>query len=440
MKKIYRFVLLAGVILVMVAAPFAPMVQPVLAVGTDCVASSPVSLLYTATVCITSPVDGGTFTGDGTITGTVAVTGTNPGIRRMVFYLNDIYVLTDFASPYTFVLPTNKWVDGAYTLSAEALMRDGFLTSRASIAVTFNTGTATLPVNTNTFQPRTGTPAAAGQPFVVAATGDAAGGEPNAASVTNLISSMNPNLFLYIGDVYEKGSVAEFFNWYAPTTFFGRFKSITNPTVGNHDYSTGSAAAYFDYWDNVPDYYSVNAGGWHIISLNSYDQFIAVDPTSPQYQWLEQDLAANTNPCTIAFFHHPYLSIGPEGGRPAMADIWNLMAQNGVDIVLNGHDHEYQRWVPMGAFGVPSPTGITQFIVGTGGHSIQTISASDPRVAFSYDTAPAAYGALKLQLYGNSAIYSYMNMNGSVLDSGLVQCTGPGGSPAFSLYLTMISR
>jgi hypothetical protein len=439
MKRIYRFVLLTGVILALVAAPVSPLVQPAQAVGTDCVASSPVSLLYTVTVCITSPADGGTFTGDGTITGTVNVTGTNPGVRRMVFYLNDVYVLTDFASPYTFVLPTNKWVDGTYTLSAEALMRDDFLTSRASIAVTFNTGTTTPPVNTNTFQPRTGTPAS-GLPFVVAVTGDAAGGEPNAASVTNLISSMNPNLFLYLGDVYEKGSVAEFFNWYAPSTFFGRFKSITNPTVGNHDYGMGNAVAYFDYWDNVPNYYSVNTGGWHIISLNSYSQFIDVGPTSPEYQWLQQDLAANPNPCTIAFFHHPYQSIGPEGGRPVLVDLWNLMAQYGVDIVLNGHDHEYQRWVPMGNNGVPSPIGITQFIVGTGGHSIQTIVSADPRVAFAYDTAPAAYGALKLQLYPYTAIYSYMSMNGSVLDSGLIQCTGPGGDPAISLYLPMIAR
>ena len=97
-----------------------------------------------------------------------------------------------------------------------------------------------------------------------------------------------------------------------PTTFFGR--SNRSPILLSATMNTvRRAAAYFDYWDNVPDYYSVNAGGWHIISLNSLHQFIAVDPTSPQYQWLEQDLAANRQTCTIVYYHHPVLNIGPEG-------------------------------------------------------------------------------------------------------------------------------
>ena len=113
----------------------------------------------------------------------------------------------------------------------------------------------------------------------------------------------------------KKEQVLEFFNWYGgQTNNFGTFKSITNPTIGNHEYSASSTAAgYFDYWDNIPNYYSYNAGGWHFISLNSNRTRIGIDSTSAQYQWLQQDLAANSQACTIVYYHHPLFNIGPEG-------------------------------------------------------------------------------------------------------------------------------
>jgi hypothetical protein len=337
------------------------------------------------------------------------------------------------------MLPTNQWVDGAYTLAAEADMKDGFTTTQASISLTFNTGTATPPVNNKVFTPTHGTNPASGQPFVVAAAGDGAGGEPNAASVTNLITSMNPNLFLYIGDVYQSGTYTEFLNWYDPSAFFGRFKSITNPTVGNHDFGTGSSAGYRYYWNNVPDYYSYNAGGWHFISLNSYSQYIDVTPTGAEYQWLQADLAANNNPCTIVYYHHPYLSIGQEGGRPALADIWNLLAQNKVTMVINGHDHEYQRWSPLDGSGKINPSGTTQFIIGTGGHSLQSLVTTDTRVAFASDANPLTYGALKLSLFPDHANFAYMSITGSVLDTGTVKCFSKSTATLY-LYLPLIFR
>jgi len=437
MKAIYRYFLIAFLVLALISAPLSNLVQPVAAASAACVDSAPVSAAYTATVCITSPADGVTFTGNGTITATVSVTGTNPGVARMVFYLNGVYVLTDFYPPFTFTLPTNKWVDGTYTLSAEANMKDAFVTSQANISVIFNTGTITPLVNNNVFVPTSGTTPASGQPFILAAAGDGAGGEPNAATVTNLISSMNPNLLLYIGDVYQSGTATEFINWYAPSTYFGRFKSITDPTVGNHDFGTGDDAGYKDFWDNVPDYYSFNAGGWHFISLNSYSQYIDVDPTSAEYQWLQVDLAANSNPCTIVYYHHPYLSIGQEGGRADLVDIWKLLTQNKVTLVINGHDHEYQRWLPLDGNGNVNPSGTTQFIIGTGGHSLQTLATTDSRVAFASDANPLAYGALKLALYPDHAVFDYMSITGPVLDSGSIQCFSKT-TPTLSIYLPLL--
>jgi hypothetical protein len=422
-----RYLSMLVIVTMLVLAPSGQIIVAQ-ALSANCTASSPISGAYVATVCVSSPSIGSTLTGSVTTTATISVTGTNPGVQRMIFYINGAYLLTDFQSPYTFLLPTTKWVDGNYTIAAAALMRDGFTTQQASIPVIFSNGITTPPVNTNQFQPSSGTTPANGAPFVVIAGGDGASGENSSTSVSNLVVSLNPNLFLYLGDVYEKGSTAEFYNWYGlSTTFFDRLRSITDPTVGNHEYSGGSMAkAYFDYWDNIPNYYSFNAGGWHFISLNSNWTNIGVSSTSAQYHWLQQDLAANPNICTIAYYHHPLFDIGPEGATTAMSDIWKLLAQSGVSIVLNGHDHDYQRWVALDGNGNPSPTGITEFVVGSAGHGLQAIANSDSRVAYSNSSNPAAFGALVLSLTQTSASFIYRSTNGSMLDSGVVPCVTSG--------------
>jgi len=317
-----------------------------------------------------------------------------------------------------------KWQDGSYLIQAQALMRDGYTTDQLpGLNLTFNNGINNPPVNQGSFTPSTGTTPGNGAPFLVAAAGDGADGGPSAANVTNLIAGINPNLFLYLGDVYEKGSVAEFYNWYGNQgSNFSRFLSITDPTIGNHEYTGSSAPGYFDYWNNIPNYYSFNAGGWHFISLNSNSSRIGVDSSSPQYNWLAQDLAANAQACTIVYYHHPLFNIGPEGPTTAMAPIWALMAQYGVSIVLNGHDHDYQRWVPLDANGNPSSTGITEFVAGGAGHGIQTFITSDSRVAFSDDLNPETFGALTLALNSTGASFSYINTSGKILDSGVVPC------------------
>jgi chitodextrinase len=387
-----------------------------------CTSSGPGT--YTATVCITSPATGATVSDLPTVTATVDVTAGGPGVRRMIFSLAGSYLITDFTAPFTFILPTTKFADGTRTLSVQALMRDGFTTAPTSISLTFSNGLTKPPVNHNTFTPRTGTPTN-GDPFVLAAAGDGADGSLNADAVTSLIDSWDPNMLAYLGDVYEKGTSSEFYNWYGVgNVAYGRFRAITNPVIGNHEYTSNSAPGYFDYWDNVPNYYSVDVAGWHLIALNSTSQFNQTATTSAQYQWLAQDLAAHPNPCTVVEFHHPTVNVGPEGDTPRMDAIWQLMASKGVDIVLNGHDHDYQRWVPLGGDLQPDPSGITQFVVGSGGHGIQQFIRTDTRMAIGLDTSPTAFGALKLQLNQNGAAYGFVNTAGSLLDSGSVHCSG----------------
>lgn len=391
--------------------------------GSGCASGAGAPSAYTAKICITAPVNGATLSGDTAITATVTVTGTSPGVQHVAFYLDGTPLLEDFSHPYTFVLPGKDWVDGRHTLSAEALLRDQYTTPQASISIVLNNGITAAPTAAQGFQPATGTTPPAGQPFVVAAVGDGAGGESSESDLVKQIASWNPNLFLYLGDVYEKGTTAEFYNWYLPDTFYGRFKAITDPTVGNHEYLTPGAQPYFNFWGNVPNYYSYNAGGWHFISLNSNTSKVGVGAGSAQYQWLQSDLAADTSKCTVVYFHHPYLSIGKEGSTSALVDVWKLLAQYHVTLVLNGHDHEYQRWVPLDGNSQPSDTGMTEFVVGTGGHSLTTFVTSDNRVAFSMEKQ---FGALRLQLNPTSADFAYINSAGATIDSGTVSCQGGG--------------
>jgi Predicted phosphohydrolases len=389
----------------------------------SCVTSSPASNDYTTRVCFSSPDTGGTLTGNVTVSAIARVSGqSRVGVQDLQFYLDGTYLLSAFSSPFTFLLPTANWLDGSHTLSVAAQMHDKFTTQQGTLPVVFNNGVTSLPVNTSQFQPATGTTPANGAPFIVAAGGDGASGEPAATKVTNLIASLNPNMFLYLGDVYENGSPSEFFNWYGTTSNFGQFRSITNPTVGNHEYLTPGAAGYFDYWNNIPSYYSFNAGGWHFISLNSNLAKIGNSGQSAQAQWLQQDLAANQNACTIVYYHHPLFNIGPEGPTAALSAIWSLLAQYGVTMVLNGHDHDYQRWVPLDGNGQPNPNGITEFVVGSAGHGIQKFVTTDNRVAFSNDSTSAAFGVLMLQLNQDSAAFAYQSTDGAILDSGVIPC------------------
>jgi chitodextrinase len=388
----------------------------------SCLASAPAGASYIATVCIGLPAEGAKLTGDAQVTASISFSGTSPGVQRMIFSLDGQYLITDYAAPYQFTLSSAKYVDGAHVLTVQAMLRDTFVTQAAGVNLTFNNGITTPPVNTNTFTPATGTPAASGQPFVLAAAGDGAGGEPSEFSTTAEIASWNPNLFVYLGDVYEKGSPAEFQNWYGASAGYGQFRPITDPAIGNHEYTAGQAPGYFDYWDNAPHYYSVNTpNGWHIISLdsNGASDFGQTAVGSPQYNWLQADLKANAAKCTIAYWHHPLYNIGQEGPTTRMQDIWTLLQNNGVHLVLNGHDHTYQRWAPMDAFGNVTSSGITELVAGTGGHAIGNFVTSDPNVLAS----ATVFGALRLELNTSGSQWQFITTDGTVLDSGASACS-----------------
>ena len=426
---------LALALALIVGALPAPVAQPApaLAAG-NCATSSPPSGAYTIELCFTSVTDGETVTGDRTVTvsrNIIVNSGPTPLFNSLVYSLDDPndpsdapYLLTAFAAPYSFVLPTARFFkDGAYHLSVLAEMRDLNTLQGPTIIINFVNGVATPPGSGNTWSEVNGP---ASGPVVLAAVGDGPDGAPNAMKVANLIDSWNPDMFLYLGDVYDKGTPTEFHNWYRPGSSLGRFRDITNPAIGNHEYEFGVAPGYFDYWGaDTPHYYSVDAGGWHMISLDTTFQFNQTAAGSDQYNWLANDLSSNTAACTIAFFHHPVFNVGPEADgqvfKSTMADIWSLLDQYDVDIALTGHDHSYQRWQPLNSAGTVDPDGITEFVVGTGGHGIQQFELSDPRLAVGVD-ANGSFGALRLVLNQDGAAYRFVTVDGAIRDSGSVAC------------------
>ncbi|MGB0385128.1 MAG: DNRLRE domain-containing protein [Ardenticatenaceae bacterium] len=389
-----------------------------------CNSSGPASGAYTVTLCIDTPLDNAILSGVEDVAGSVTTVGSSPGVQRMVFYQGGEYLLTDFEAPYTFELPSDHFVDDTVTLEVEALMRDTFVTDRTVITVTLSNGVTTPPVNNNTFTPYTGT-VTAGEPFVLAATGDGVSGRRDAADVSDLIVNRDPGMFLYLGDVYEDGSYTEFFNWYGTEDrFFGRFRDITNPALGDHEYDDEEAPGYFFYWDNVPDFYSLDTAGWHIIILNSNSSFDQFEPGTAQYDWLEQDLSNNSSHCTLAVSHNPVLSVGPKGDTPRMNEIWELMAQEGVDVMLSGDDHSYQRWEPLDGNLDPDPQGITEFVAGAGGQGVQAFVDTDSRMLVGYDTPPMGFGSLFMNLNSDGMAFQYVNIKNEVLDFGIIPCSG----------------
>jgi hypothetical protein len=162
--------------------------------------------------------------------------------------------------------------------------------------------------------------------------------------------STDPNaVVLTLGDhTYPHGTAREFADCYGPT--WGRFKDRTWPAPGNHEYYTPKAAPYFAYFGEraAHGWYSLDLGGWHVISL---DSSLAPAAHVAQMAWLRADLASHPARCTLAFWHEPLYSSGGHGSIPKMRQAWRLLMEAGAELVLSGHDHDYERFAPQDADG-----------------------------------------------------------------------------------------
>lgn len=259
-------------------------------------------------------------------------------------------------------------------------------------------------------------PARNRDPVIVGA-GDIAAAGGAQKQTAGLISGINPTAVFTLGDnAYDSGTLSEYRSHYDPS--WGRFNSIVRPVPGNHDYHTPGASGYFAYFGRraPADYYSYDIGAWHLIALNGE---IDVSADSAQEQWLRRDLTAHSNTCTLAYWHEPRFSSGSHhGSDPSFAPFWLDLYAAGADVVLNGHEHNYERFAKQTPSAQPAANGIREFVVGTGGRSHYGFGVP---VANSELRNATAYGVLSLTLHARSYDWRFTSVGG-FSDSGADTC------------------
>jgi hypothetical protein len=207
-----------------------------------------------------------------------------------------------------------------------------------------------------------------------------------------------------------------------------RIMRVIHPSPGNHDYDSGSLAPYFRYFGERAGppgkgYYSYDVGTWHVISLDSELFFKPANPAEikPQEDWLRNDLDAHRALCTLAYFHRPLFSSGRYGATPEVKALWNILYNAGVDLVLNGHEHDYERFLPQSPLGAAdSVNGIEQIIAGTGGGELRKMN--DPPSANSVSQTHGHFGVLKLTLGAGEYTHAFIDTTGRVWDPGGHKC------------------
>ena len=271
------------------------------------------------------------------------------------------------------------------------------------------------PTNPGTSLPGT-LPIAAPGSEVLLAVGDIASCDFQADEVVADLASRIPGTIALIGDIaYERGEPEEFAECFDPA--WGLMRPRIRPALGNHDVLTQGAAGYFDYFgqgvgEPGRGWYSYDLGAWHAVVLNSNCDVVGCGPGSPQVDWLRQDLATNPSDCLLAYWHHPRWSSGRRGSSTSVDVFWNVLADAGADVILNGHDHTYERLVQ---------DGIRQFVVGTGGNLLypfekQPLPQTEIRQA-------DAYGLLWLALGPGTYEWQYLALgNSGFTDAGSGDC------------------
>jgi len=310
-----------------------------------------------------------------------------------------------------------------------------------AVALTF-AGCTTAP---NPSQAQTSAPSAAASPSssppqptsataILIGAGDVASCSTSADEKTGLLVGLlrdqaaSDNLEVAVamlGDgAYPSGSATEWSDCYGPS--WGSFKEITHPAIGNHEYQTNGAAPYFSYFGEAAgspekSWYSYAIGAWRIIVLNSECEVVGCDTSSAQYRWLTEEIArarAAGEPIA-AMWHRPRFSTGVHGDALSMQPIWSALASADTAFVLNGHEHNYERWEPLNADGLPATSGITEFIVGTGGADLRAQQRSDLRSSVYL----MVHGVIRLALASDSFSWEMTAIDGSIVDQGKVLLT-----------------
>lgn len=221
------------------------------------------------------------------------------------------------------------------------------------------------------------------------------------------------------GDLaYMHGSMQDYLKCFDP--WWGNFRRRWRPSPGNHEYETPGAAGYFQYFGEAAggsgrSFYSFRTGDWLVLMLDSN---VAASRGSPQYEFVRQELTTTRLPCTMAVFHHPLFTSGPNGPNIFMRDIWGLMYDNDADVVVAGHDHLYERFGKQDVDGRSDARGLRQFIAGTGGARLYDFH----RVSPNSQARVKAHGVLRLTLAPTGYQWAFVDATGATADSGSDSC------------------
>ena len=288
-------------------------------------------------------------------------------------------------------------------------------------------GVAVLPSPTpasSTSSP-SGEPTAATDPVLVGAGEIGECGPSGDEETAKLLDGIGGTVFTAGNNAYPNGTAGQYAMCYG--TSWGRLESRTRPAVGNVDYQTEGALGYLGYFGPAATnadgktWYSYDLGRWHVVVLDSTCLKIGgCDSASPEGRWLAADLAANRARCTVAIWNQPRFSSGEHGNDPEVDPFWQALYAAGAEVVVNAHDHDYERFKPQTpAGGVDIEKGIREFVVGTGGTALGTFGPGKPN---SDIRASVSQGVLKLTLHPAGYDWQFMATTGAFSDSGSAPC------------------
>jgi hypothetical protein len=249
--------------------------------------------------------------------------------------------------------------------------------------------------------------------------------EDSARGVQSVVSTLGDN-------AYPSGSSGvdgDFPRCFAPSWGTPRIMKVIRPSPGNHDYDSGSLQPYFQFFGQSAgaggkSYYSYDVGSWHVVSLDSELYFEDKNPAHARAQesWLRQDLKTHPSLCALAYFHRPLFSSGIYApGSSEMRTLWDILDKANVDLVLNGHEHHYERFLPQTPSGVADSTrGMAEIIAGTGGGDLRALH--NPFTRNSVFQVRGHFGILKLALGTGEYRHAFIDTDGGVWDAGAGKC------------------
>ena len=262
---------------------------------------------------------------------------------------------------------------------------------------------------------------------VLVGAGDIATCRGNGDEATaKLLENIHGTVFTAGDNAYPDGTARDFADCYGPS--WGRFRERTRPAIGNHEYGTPGASGYFGYFGTAAGpssrgYYSYDKGEWHVVVLNSVCEEVGgCGSDSPMVDWLEKNLAANSGKrCTLAYFHYPLFSSGEHGNQVQMKPTWKALFAADADLIVSGHDHDYERFAPQKPDGTKDAyRGIREFVVGTGGGEQRPFGRVEPNSQVRKANAP---GVLKLTLKPGGYAWKFVPVAGQTFtDSGSRSC------------------